>query len=273
MMNPISKTAYYTLGVRAWDAALPNPICSDSFAKIFMNDDAQKIWKEFKDQSRPNMSNAARHAIIDNQLRTVFREAPDSRVVIVGAGFDTRAYRIKGGKWIELDEPAIIEYKEGKLPTLKCPNALTRIPIEFTKESLIEKLRPYASQEVTHIIIEGVLMYLTHGERQKLVSGLQELFPRQIVYCDLMHKSFFDRYSKELYEKIRSLGASFKDMVEQPEDIFLGNSYKMLACTSVPLYAVQHGKDGLASFIIRYFLKTLREGYRICRFEYIKSND
>ncbi len=270
MINPISKTAYYTLGVRAWDAALTKPVCGDSFAKIFMNEDAQKVWQEFKDQSRPNASNAARHAIIDNQLRDVFSVAPGSQVVIVGAGFDTRAYRIKGGRWIEVDEPAIIEYKESKLPTSKSPNALTRIPIEFSNESLIEKLAPYSTQGTTHIVIEGVLMYLTHEEREGLVKGLQQLFPKQIVYCDLMRKSFFERYSKELYEKIRSLGASFKDLIEQPEDIFLGNGYKMLDCTSVPLYAVQHGNNGVASFLIRYFLKTLRDGYRICRFEYSK---
>ena len=32
MQNPISRTAYYTLGVRAWDAAQPKPMCGDSLA-------------------------------------------------------------------------------------------------------------------------------------------------------------------------------------------------------------------------------------------------
>ena len=77
-MNPISKTAYYTLGVRAWDAAQPKPVCGDTFAKVFMNDDAQKVWHEFKDYLRPNASNASRHAIIDSQLAEGLRDAPDS---------------------------------------------------------------------------------------------------------------------------------------------------------------------------------------------------
>ena len=115
-MNPISKTAYYTLSVRAWDAALPKPVCGDTFARHFMNEEAQKIWQEFKDDLRPNASNASRHAIIDSQLRDALNNAPDSLVVIIGAGFDTRAFRIKGGNWIEVDEPPIIGHKESTLP-------------------------------------------------------------------------------------------------------------------------------------------------------------
>src|SRR6188474_2778247 len=71
--NPISKTAYYTLGVRAWDATLPKPACGDTFAKIFMNEDAQKIWQVFKDDLKPNASNASRHAIIDGQVADALR--------------------------------------------------------------------------------------------------------------------------------------------------------------------------------------------------------
>ena len=270
MANPISKTAYYTLGVRAWDAELPKPACGDSFAKVFMNEDAHKIWEEFKDFKSPNASNAARHAIIDSQVREGIGVSPDSLVVIVGAGFDTRAFRIKGGRWIEVDEPAIINYKESKLPASKAPNRLTRIPIEFAKESLTEKLSPFATSGLVHIIIEGVLMYLTHDERQSLINALQKMFPKQIVYCDLMRQSFFEKYSKKLYIKIRSLGASFADLTEQPENLFLNNGYEAVSCTSIALYGSEHGNLPVPPFLIRYFLKTLRDGYSIRRFEYSK---
>src|SRR5690242_10441569 len=88
--NSISKTAYYTLGVRAWDATLPKPVCGDTFAKIFMNEDAQNMWQEFKNDLRPNASNASRHAIIDGQVAEVLLSHSSALVVIIGAGFDTR---------------------------------------------------------------------------------------------------------------------------------------------------------------------------------------
>jgi len=268
MSNPISRTAYYTLGGRAWDASRPKPVCGDSFAKVFMDAEAQKVWEEFKDQLMPNLSNASRHAIIDRQLRDALSVAPDAQVVIIGAGFDTRAYRIKGGRWVEVDEPAIINYKESKLPASEASNTLTRIPIEFAKELLTEKLSAFATQATTHIIVEGVLMYLSDEEREHLIKDIQKIFPNHIVYCDLMRQPFFERYGKAVHEKIVALGARFANLSEQPENLFLSNGYKMLSRTSVPLYAAQHGNVGIPPFIVRFFLKTLRDGYRTFRFQY-----
>jgi len=272
MKNPISKTAYYTLGVRAWDAAQPKPVCGDTFAKLFMNDDAQKVWQQFKDEARPNASNASRHAIIDSQLGEVLSAAPNSLVVIIGAGFDTRAFRIKGGTWIEVDEPAIISSKDSTLPASKALNPLRRIPIEFATESLTEKLSPFNTPETTQIVIEGVLMYLSHDERHRLITVLQKIFPNQIVYCDLMRRSFFDRYGKTIHEKIISLGTRFTAMTEHPENLFLDNGYRALSCTSIPLYAARQSNVAIYSFLVRYFFRTLRDGYCIWRFGFLQKN-
>ena len=103
MQNPISRTAYYTLAVRNWDAAQPRPMCGDSLARSFMNPEAEGVWQQFKRYHRANASNAARHAIIDEHLSTVLEARPQARVIIIGAGFDTRAFRLKGGRWIEVD--------------------------------------------------------------------------------------------------------------------------------------------------------------------------
>ena len=233
-----------------------------------MNDDAQKIWQEFKDDLRPNASNASRHAIIDRQIAEALGSNPDAPVVVIGAGFDTRAFRIKGGRWIEVDEPSIIDYKETKLPTSKAPNPLTRIPIEFARESLIDKLSSFSTQTTTHIILEGVLMYLNQADRRRLIAGLQEIFPHHIVYCDLMRRSFFEPYSKKLHEKILSLGATFTDISEYPERLFLDNGYKPLSCVSIPLSAAEHGNLGIPFILVRYLFRTLSEGYSNWRFEF-----
>jgi methyltransferase (TIGR00027 family) len=268
MKNPISRTAYYTLAVRAWDAEQAKPVCGDSFAKLFMNDEAQQVWAEFKDETRPNASNAARHAIIDRYLQDELARSPQALVIIIGAGFDTRAFRIKGGRWIEVDDSSIIALKDSILPPAENTNSLTRLPIDFATESLDQKLSAFATPEKTHIVVEGVLMYLNDGQRQNLVTTLQELFPDHIVYCDLMRQSFFEKYSKRLHEKINALGASFVDIREHPERIFLEHGYKLRSSASVPLYATEHGNLGLPAFMVRYFLRTLRDGYCIWRFTF-----
>lgn len=266
MQNPISRTAYYTLGVRASDAAQPNPLCGDSLAPTLMNQEAHQIWQQFKDFRRPNACNAARHGIIDEHLTAELATQPHARVVVVGAGFDTRAFRLKGGQWIEVDEPGIIAYKEAQLPAGGAPNPLTRVSIAFARESLAARLAPFSSKEPTHVVIEGVLMYLTHAQRAELIDVLRNLFPRHVVYCDLMRRSFFQSYSRDLHTQIVGLGTSFSDMTETPEKLFTDAGYKPLACTSIPLRAAELGGMGIPPFLIRWFLGTLRRGYCIWKF-------
>lgn len=94
MQNPISRTAYHTLGVRAWDAAQRKPLCGDSFAGSLMNAEAEQTWEQFKEFQKPNASNAARHAI-DEHLSTELAANSKARVVVLGAGFDTRTYDLE----------------------------------------------------------------------------------------------------------------------------------------------------------------------------------
>lgn len=268
MTNHISRTAYYTLGLRAQDAANPKPLCGDYLAQQLMNDEARQVWQEFENFPRPNASNAMRHAIIDEHLRSVLADNPTAKIIIIGAGFDTRAFRLKGGRWIEVDEPAIINFKEEKLPFNAAPNPLERLSIQFANQSLEEKLQSHASTDLTYIVIEGVFMYLTHQQRRQLLQTLQALFPRHIVYCDLMRKRFFERYSREIHERIAALGTQFTDLTDSPEDLFRAAGYRTLSRTSIPLQAAQRGGVDIPPLLIRWFLSTLRNGYCVWQFRF-----
>ena len=86
-----------------------------------------------------------------------------------------------------------------------------------------------------------------------------------------MRASFFNRFSQDVHEKIKSLGASFRDMVEKPEQLFLDSGYRELLQSSIPLYAATHGRIGIPSFLVRYVFGTLRRGYAIWKFEYTST--
>ncbi|HMP78717.1 MAG TPA: class I SAM-dependent methyltransferase [Pirellulaceae bacterium] len=266
MTNHISKTAWYTLGVRVWDAAQPKPLCGDYLANQLVSDDSQAVWRDFQRLSRPNASNAMRHAIIDEHLQVALNQHADARIVIIGAGFDTRAFRLHRGHWIEFDEPAIINYKNARMPAVTAPNPLERIPIEFARESLAERLTPHATCDPAWIVIEGVLMYLTKEQRRQMMIALQSLFPQHIVICDLMRKSFCDRYSSEIHGQLMKLGAPFADLVNAPETEFTAVGYRELSRTSIPLLAAQRGGIDISPLLIRWFLPTLRNGYSVWQF-------
>ncbi len=266
--NAISRTAYYTLAVRAWDAARPRPACGDHYAAMLMNAEARDVWEQFKALDRPNASNATRHGIIDDALRAELGENPAARVVVIGAGFDTRAFRLRGGRWFEVDEPDLLEEKERRLPAARAQNPLTRVPVRFEREPLAERLSPFVGPEPTIVVVEGVLMYVTQAQRNELLRTLKACYPRHTLYCDLMRESFADSYGREIRAKLSALGAAFKDMTEKPERLFFDHGYRPLACRSIPLEAAERGAIDVPAFAIRWLLAKLRRGYCVWKWAY-----
>src|SRR5688572_25697162 len=123
-MNPISDTAYYGCGIRMLDAQRRRPVCNDVYAERFMDERGRKILQRFGVEPNPNMANVSRHRHIDDELRRRLKADPTLRVVLIGCGFDSRAFRLTGGEWLELDEPPLIAYKNAKLPVKECANSL-----------------------------------------------------------------------------------------------------------------------------------------------------
>ena len=81
-----------------------------------MDDEAWRAFEPFRQFTAPNVSNATRARIIDDLVRERLAVTPDLRVILIGAGFDSRAFRLKGGRWLEVDEPQVFAWKEPRLP-------------------------------------------------------------------------------------------------------------------------------------------------------------
>jgi methyltransferase (TIGR00027 family) len=264
-MTPVSKTAYYCCGVRMMDAESANPVCNDTYARLFMDEEGLRMFDAFRNEEKPNASNVTRHRIVDDILRDELTRSPDLTIVIVGCGFDSRAFRIKGGTWIELDEPAIIAYKNEKLDSSSCPNELHRIRINFAAESLDSKL-PRTSNRVV-VVIEGVFMYLTENITNQLLQTLRRVFPSHILLCDLMSQRFFEKYGKPLHEKIKKLGAQFAFVADDPSSLFLRHGYVITDRISTVEKSIDYGLIRIPKWLLRLFFNTLVNGYRVYRLE------
>ncbi|HEX4384340.1 MAG TPA: class I SAM-dependent methyltransferase, partial [Myxococcales bacterium] len=163
-LDPIAKTAWYGCGIRAADARSKEPICGDKLAERFMTAEATAVYEQFKKLKNRNASNVTRHRIIDDLLRERLRGDAALRVLLLGAGFDTRAFRLEGGDWLEVDQLPIIEQKEGALPSERSPNPLRRIGIDFEPASLEVALSVWGEPRPTVVVMESVSMYLDDGQ-------------------------------------------------------------------------------------------------------------
>lgn len=266
-MKAVSQTAFYCCGVRMQDAASAHPVIGDNYAKRLMSEEGLRYWQKFQEFKMPNAGNTARHYIIDCYLKELLAANPGSTVILIGAGLDSRAYRFNGATWIEIDEHAVLEYKNERLPVSECPNALERIAINFETEKLADKLTPYRNRNNVIIIIEGVLMYLSMAQREALLSAITTLFPHHIVFCDLMSKRFFNKLSKPIHDKFKAHGTSFTDMMDDPAALFLKYNYRQVAKVSTIKKAIELKLAKLPKIVL-FLMGKLLDGYAVYEFTY-----
>lgn len=261
-MKPISNTAFYCCGVRMQDSENNKSVCKDVYAENFMDERGKKIFSAFTSEINPNAGNVSRHRIIDDFLRKELLKNPEIQVILVGAGFDSRAYRLKGGNWIELDEPQIITYKNDKLPIDLCENNIQRIPIDFESETLEDKLQSFSSTQPVIVFI-----YLDENHIKKTLNTLNQLFPNHLLVCDLMTENFYRKYSHTLHKKFGEFGAKFKFTSQRPVEVFCNSNYQLVEKQSIVGKAIEYGSINVPILIFKYFLKTLRDGYSIYVFK------
>lgn len=104
---------------------------------------------------------------IDDALSDALAEGLD-QVVILGAGFDSRAYRIPGidrTHVFEVDHPATQAYKQRRLKRMlgTLPSHVTFVPIDFDQQKFEEAVAAagFRTGAKTFFIWEGVTQYIT----------------------------------------------------------------------------------------------------------------
>jgi methyltransferase (TIGR00027 family) len=265
-VKPITEMAFYCCGVRMLDAEREYPVCGDIYAKLFMDDHGRSIYDRFQKQTNSNASIIVRHRIIDDVLRQKLVSNPDLHIVTIGAGFDTRPYRITGGSWIEFDEPDVVAYKNERLPVSGCANSLRRVPIDFSTDSLGQKLSFISCDDPIVVVMEGVFIYLNEGEIKKTLDVFKNLFPTHELICDLVNREMVENYGQELLEKVEEIDANFK-AVERPESIFAINGYRVNKMISIVERSIDFGINKIPKFVLKSFFNSIVKGNAIYVFE------
>lgn len=266
-MNPVSDTAFYTCGIRAQDARSAKPVCNDTYAQRFMNARGMEVFAEFSGDRMGSNAHVARHCMIDHFLRERIAAEPDTHVVMIGAGFDSRAYRIAGGRWYEIDEPGIIEYKKERLPASTCQNDLSRIAIDFAAEPLIDKLPRLDADAKVVIVIEGVFFYLTEAQIGETLNALRTAYPGHVLIADLMTRHVIESRYRKNHNKLQKMNAPFKFLADDPGLIFNQAGYRVRATASIITKALELMWGRIFAFLFARLMPKMANGYAIYVFE------
>jgi len=140
----------------------------------------------------------------------VFKNAIDNnfdQILIFGAGFDSRGIRFtcdsSKTKIFELDAPPTqkAKIKQYKNRRIEIPDNLIFIPIDFEKETLVQKLSDagFMKGKKSLFIMEGLLMYLQKNSVDETFKIIGEYAGKgSVVVFDYIHLSVL-QYNNEFY--------------------------------------------------------------------------
>jgi methyltransferase (TIGR00027 family) len=120
--------------------------------------------------------------------------------VILGAGFDTRAYRLtellRNARVFEVDQPSTQEYKMRRIreAAIEVPLNLTYVPMDFRREKLDAVLRGagYDAAQITFFIWEGVTMYLPEAAIEETLHWIAAQAPGSAIVFDFVYRAVID---------------------------------------------------------------------------------
>jgi methyltransferase (TIGR00027 family) len=184
----------YRARASRWD----KPLFVDPWAAAIAGDEGEAIARVL-DARYPPMETwlALRVAYLDRLVGRAVDQLSIRQVVILGAGYDTRAARLPraGVRFFEVDHPATQASKSetlAKLPGYPV-DAATYVSCNFEREDPVTRLAAsgFDAREPALVIWEGVVMYLTEPAIRATASTLaRELDPRSLVAFDFLSKKF-----------------------------------------------------------------------------------
>ena len=180
-------------------------------------------------------------------LDEVFMNALENRftqIVLLGAGFDTRALRFKSKnmetKIFELDiqttqQPKVEILNRKRIPL---PEELVFVPIDFNRQSIAEALgrADYAMNQRSLFIWEGVTMYLTTDAVDHTLEFIRNSSVEgSIVAFDYIYGSVLRQENKfygesKIYKMVSRAGESWTFSIEDGtiEDFLTQRGFKLI---------------------------------------------
>ncbi len=145
------------------------------------------------------MTLLVRTKFVDEKLKKAIADGA-TQVVIMGAGWDTRAHRfadlLRNARVFEVDKPDTQDWKRRRVAEAlgKDPANLTYLAIDFRHQTLKNVLAAggYDPKEKTFFIWEGVTMYLPEAAVRDTLGWISQQAPGSALVFDFAYRGLID---------------------------------------------------------------------------------
>ena len=137
----------------------------------------------------------ARTLVLDRLAEAWLGSHPSAAVVNIACGLDTRCYRMAGyAHWYNLDLPETMAVREKLLPERGSISQIALSAMDDWGGMIEERDAPVL------VIIEGLTMYLSEADVQRIFEVISGRFPSVTVFVETMNPLVVGRYKEKSIE-------------------------------------------------------------------------
>ncbi len=134
----------------------------------------------------------ARTIVLDKLVNAFLAAHPGAIVVNIACGLDTRCYRMAGfSHWYNLDLPETITVRKKLLPESGAISQIALSAMDDWGGQIAESGAPAL------IVIEGLTMYLTQADVQRIFAVIARRFSRATVLVETMNPMVVKRFKEK----------------------------------------------------------------------------
>ncbi len=196
------------------ETARPDAVFRDPFAARLAGTQGNEIAAGFAVADKHEWAYVARTYLIDNFISAAVARGVDM-VVNLASGLDSRPYRMplpKTLRWIEVDLPEILDYKDAILKDDKPVCKLQSIRLNLSDLDARRKLCDDLNNQSNNVLVltEGLLIYLTADEVTSLAEDLARPAHFRQWVIDLVSPDLLKMLQETLGQKLSAVGAPLK---------------------------------------------------------------
>ena len=243
LIRSITDTARWVAYHRAEESERADALFSDPYARKLAGVRGELIGKQMNN----GMYIAIRTLLFDTLILEQLARAPIDMVVNLGAGLDTRAYRLNlphNLRWVEVDFPDIIDIKKTALTGEQTSCTLDFVALDLAeiplRRHLFSKLAAQATLAL--LISEGLLMYLTEEQVTELAADIHRQPHFQYWIVEVVSAATVNWVQRTWGQYLEVAGSPMVFAPHDWEDFYENRGWRAVDFLDAPQHAVKYGR-------------------------------
>jgi methyltransferase (TIGR00027 family) len=236
LVRNISDTALWVAHYRAEESERSDAVFTDPLARALAGERGAQIAGAQAFSNQNAWSFVARTYGLDRMIADEVRHGTDL-VINLAAGLDTRPYRMElppSLRWVEMDLPPILDYKEDVIGNTKPVCQLERVRVDLSdvaaRHAALAGAMAGARRAV--IVTEGLLIYLEEEQVTSLARELHGLGAATWM-VDICSPVLLKMLRERGGAMIAAAGAPFKFAPPNGPDFFVALGWKPVEIASL----------------------------------------